>query len=85
VSDLFSRFEKFTEKESNGKKGVTIEDKNGYRFSFVRSKKGGKELWRCTQARSKNLCKTFIDTKNGFIICQKRAHTHEPKMKIYKT
>jgi hypothetical protein len=71
VSDLFTCFEPF--KQS----GKTIVDENGYRFTFCRTKKNGILLWRCTKMSSKN-CKTYVDTKDNFIIRQIRKHTHDP-------
>jgi hypothetical protein len=53
-----------------------IEDQKGYRFSFRKANKNGEGLWRCTKHKSQN-CKAIVNTKDGLIIFQKRAHTHE--------
>ena len=73
VSDLIDRSDPFTQLKSN-----SIEDLNGYKFSFDRLLKSGEKTWRCAKRRSKSKCQAYVKTRENLIILQYYKHNHHP-------
>ena len=73
VSDLIDRSDPFTQLKSN-----SIEDQNGYKFSFDRLLKNGDKTWRCAKRRSKCKCQAYVKTRENLIILQYYKHNHHP-------
>ena len=73
VSDLIDRSDPFTQLKSN-----SIEDQNGYKFSFDRILKNGDKTWRCAKRRSKCKCQAYVKTRENLIILQYYKHNHHP-------
>ena len=70
---MIDRSDPFTQLKSN-----SIEDQNGYKFSFDRLLKNGDKTWRCAKRRSKCKCQAYVKTRENLIILQYYKHNHHP-------
>jgi len=61
--------------------GVTvIKDEKGYIYSFQKETKDGNKTWRCNKRRSEFKCRSYVRTRDNFIILHFYEHNHYPQI-----